>query len=409
VQSLNNKEKISTLFREFIGDFMKPVIIYISGAHQHSGKTVTSIGILSLLSKIYPTNELGYIKPVGQQVIKLEDGTTIDKDAQIIDTFSQIPSLDLKMISPVQFPASFSREYLDSEKQEKLTRKLSDNIINSINFLKNKRYIIAEGTGHPGVGSIVGLSNAVVSNMLGADILYISDGGIGRAIDRMELDLSYFRYKGSRLKGIIFNKVIKDKISTMKNYITEDLVNKRFRSQADLPISILGYLPKVQTISNPSMNALRKGFNNHKTIGNLKDFLWHKPVNNIKILSLVSEVMDLDELIDPGDIVLIAIMSRNRRSRILKYAAKMKGRLGGLILTSAKMYTLSAEIEEMILDVGIPAFVVEEDTAGAEEILLNGYANTKLQIYDKKKVEEVKELFENHIDFQKFIDTFKPE
>jgi hypothetical protein len=387
---------------------MKPVVIYISGAHQNSGKTVTSIGLLSLLSKIYPSEELGYIKPVGQQVIKLEDGTTIDKDAQIIDKFSQIPALDLKIISPVQFPSTFTREYLNSEEQDKLTGSLSMNINKAMNFLKNKRYIIAEGTGHPGVGSIVGLSNAVVSNKLGADILYISDGGIGRAIDRMELDLSYFRYKGCRLRGIIFNKVIQDKIPTMKKYITEELVNKRFRSQPDLPVSILGYLPRVKTILNPSMNVLRRKFKNHKAIGDTTEDLWKKPVNNIKILSLVSEVMDLDELIDPGDILLIAIMSRNRRSRILRYAAKMKGRLGGIVLTSARMYALSEEIESMILDVGIPAFVVEEDTAGAEEILLDGYANTKLQVYDKNKVEEVKQLFEEHIDFQKFIDTFKP-
>ncbi|MEA1911541.1 MAG: AAA family ATPase, partial [Spirochaetota bacterium] len=264
----------------------------------------------------------------------------------------------------------------------------------------------AEGTGHPGVGSIVGLSNADVSNMMGAEIIYIAGGGIGKAIDRMEVDLSYFKHKGSRLRGIIFNKVIEDKIPTMKKYITEELINKRFRSQADLPVSIFGYLPKVRTILNPSMNVLRKRFTNNKAIGNTTEELWHEPVNTIKILSLISEVMDLEELIDPGDIVLVAIMSRNRRSRILKYAAKMKGRLGGLILTSAKMYTLSKEIEEMILDVGIPAFVVEEDTAEAEEILLDGYANTKLQIYDDKKVAEVKELFEKHIDFDKFLDTF---
>lgn len=386
---------------------MKPVIIYISGAHQHSGKTVASIGLLSLLSKIYPSEELGYIKPVGQQVVKLEDGMTIDKDAQIIDKFSQIPALDLKIISPVQFPQAYTREYLDSDIQETLTKNLSDNIINALSFLKNKRYIIAEGTGHPGVGSIVGLSNAVVSNMMGADIIYISSGGIGKVIDRMEVDLSYFRHKKCRLKGIIFNKVIEDKIPTMKKYITEDLINKRFRSQRNLPVSILGFLPKVRTIQNPSMNVLQKRFKNHKCIGDIQDSLWQKPVNNIKVISLVSEVLDLDKLIDPGDIVLIAIMSRNRRSRILKYAAKMRGRLGGLILTSAKMHTLSPEIEAMILDVGIPSFVVEEDTAGAEEILLDGYANTKLQIYDDKKVAEVKELFEKHIDFQKFLDTFK--
>ncbi|MCK5201527.1 MAG: AAA family ATPase, partial [Spirochaetales bacterium] len=239
---------------------MKPVVIYISGARQHSGKTVTSIGLLSLLSKIYPSEELGYIKPVGQQVIKLDDGTTIDKDAQIIDKFSHIPALDLKIISPVQFPSTFTREYLDSEVQDKLTRSLAMSINSAMTFLKNKRYIIAEGTGHPGVGSIVGLSNAVVSNMLGADILYISDGGIGRAIDSLEIDLSYFRYKGSRLRGIIFNKVIEDKMPTMKKYITEEIVNKRFRSQPDIPVSILGYLPRVKTIQNPSMNVLRKRF-----------------------------------------------------------------------------------------------------------------------------------------------------
>lgn len=388
---------------------MKPVVIYISGAHQHSGKTVTSIGLLSLLRKIYPSEELGYIKPIGQQVIKLDDGTTIDKDAQIIDKFGQIPSLDLKIVSPVQFLPSFTREYLDSDDQEKITISLTNNIRNAMSYLKGKKYIIAEGTGHPGVGSIVGLSNAAVSNLLGADILYIADGGIGRTIDNMEVDLSYFRCKGSRLRGIIFNKVIEDKIPTMKKYVTEKLINKHFRSQPDLPVSILGYLPKVKTILNPSMNVLRKRFNKHKAIGDTTGELWKKTVNNIKILSLVSEVMDLDELIDPGDIVLIAIMSRNRRSRILKYAAKMKGRLGGLILTSARMYTLSDEIENMILDVGIPAFVVEEDTASAEEILLDGYANTKLQIYDENKVEEIKQLFEKHIDFTKFIDTFKSE
>ena len=387
---------------------MKPVVIYISGAHQHSGKTLTSIGLLSLLSKIYPSEELGYIKPVGQQVVTLADGTTIDKDAQIIEKFSDIPALDLKMISPVQLPGGFTQKYLSSENQDRITNTLKVNIKNAMDFLKGKKYIIAEGTGHPGVGSIVGLSNATISNMLDSDILYIADGGIGRSIDRMEVDLSYFRYNRCRLRGIIFNKVIEDKIPAMKKNITEELVNKRFRSRPDLPVSILGYLPKIKSILNPSMNVLRKKFTGHKTIGDTTDELWKKPVNNIKILSLVSEVMDLETFIDPGDILLIAIMSRNRRSRILKYAAEMKGYLGGLILTSASMYTLSAEIEEMILDAGIPVFVVNEDTAAAEKKLLDAYTNTKLQIYDGNKVKEIKHLFEEYIDFEKFIVAFKP-
>ena len=74
---------------------MKPKIIYIAGSRQHSGKTLASLGILSLLSRDFPAEQLGYLKPVGQQVVNLENGQTLDKDAVIIDTFTQIPALEM--------------------------------------------------------------------------------------------------------------------------------------------------------------------------------------------------------------------------------------------------------------------------------------------------------------------------
>ena len=62
-------------------------IIYIAGFRQHAGKTFTSIGLISRLREIYTPEEIGYIKPVGQELFTLPNGEKIDKDAIIIKEF----------------------------------------------------------------------------------------------------------------------------------------------------------------------------------------------------------------------------------------------------------------------------------------------------------------------------------
>lgn len=385
---------------------MKPTIIYIAGSRQHSGKTVTSLGLLSLLSKQYPPEQLGYIKPVGQQVVNLSTGQTLDKDAVIIDTFTAIPALEMEVISPVQLPAGFTKDFLSSPDQNSFTGSLKERIKKAIGFLSSKKFIIAEGTGHPGVGGIVGLSNAQVCNLIDADILYISDGGIGKTLDKMEVDLSYFRLYKNRVRGILFNKVIPEKINQTRYYLTEDLINRKFRTRKDIPIHILGFLPQVERIMNPSMNVIRSRFKKHKSIGNPEEKEWKIPLNKIKVISLVAEAMYLEKYIEKGDVILLAASSRNRSSRIIRYAQKMKGHLGGLILTSGEFTNLWPEIEREIEKSGIPAILVQEETAKAEQIVSNAYRNSKLQVFDKEKIELINDLFQKHFDFQKFLDAF---
>lgn len=385
---------------------MKPTIIYIAGSRQHSGKTVTSLGLLSLLSKHYPPEQLGYIKPVGQQVVNLSTGQTLDKDAVIIDAFTAIPALEMEAISPVQLPAGFTKDFLSLPDQNSFIDSLKERIKKAIGFLSGKKIIIAEGTGHPGVGGIVGLSNAQVCNLIDADILYISDGGIGKALDKMEVDLSYFRLHKNRVRGILFNKVIPEKINQTRYYLTEDLINRKFRTQKDVPIHILGFLPQVDRIMNPSMNVIRSRFKNHKSIGNPEEKEWKIPLNKIKVISLVAEAMYLEKYIEKGDVILLAASSRNRSSRVIRYAQKMKGYLGGLILTSGEFTNLWPEIEREIEKSGIPAILVQEETARAEQIVSNTYKNSKLQVFDKEKIELINDIFQKHFEFQKFLDTY---
>ncbi len=70
---------------------MPPTIVYITGFRQHAGKTVTALGILSRLRRIMDPSRIAYLKPVGQELVTLSDGSQIDKDARLLQEFSGIP------------------------------------------------------------------------------------------------------------------------------------------------------------------------------------------------------------------------------------------------------------------------------------------------------------------------------
>ena len=47
--------------------------------------------------------------------------------------------------------------------------------------------VVYEGTGHPGVGSVVDLSNAEVAKQLESEVILVLEGGIGNTLDRLSL------------------------------------------------------------------------------------------------------------------------------------------------------------------------------------------------------------------------------
>ncbi len=48
------------------------------------------------------------------------------------------------------------------------------------NIGKDNKVILCEGTGHCAVGSIVGASNAKVASLIGADMVLVANGGLGK-------------------------------------------------------------------------------------------------------------------------------------------------------------------------------------------------------------------------------------
>jgi BioD-like phosphotransacetylase family protein len=382
----------------------KPPVIFIAGERQHAGKTVTSLGIISALSQVVDPADIGYFKPVGQEMVTLATGERIDKDVRIVKEFTGLDMPDMGMLSPVRVVSGVTRDYIKSDNPRAITAEFEESISKTMESLSDKKLIIAEGTGHPGVGSVVGLSNARVANMLGAKILYLVGGGIGRTLDELEVDLSYFSHHHSKVAGVLFNKVLPDKVDMMKDVLTEGALTRIF-PEWDPSLKVFGYMPKVKYLNNPSMQLISHSFKEHRTIrGGRCGSAWHLPCRKVKVISQDYEVFSPERSLRPRDIAVLGAGSHRRLKRLVEYNETMvNGKLGGVILTCATDKMPDAETAGLLANSCLPAIAVRQDTADTDATLYKCFSNTKLQLYDKTKHQSIVELFSEHFDAKRFI------
>jgi dethiobiotin synthetase len=385
----------------------KPPVVFIAGERQHAGKTVTSLGIISAISKIIDPKDIGYLKPVGQEMVTLPSGERIDKDVRIVKEFTGLDMPDMGRLSPVRVVSGVTRDYIKSDDPRSITARFEKAIHATMEALSDKKLIIAEGTGHPGVGSVVGLSNARVANMLEAKILYLVGGGIGRTIDELEVDLSYFAHHHSRVAGILFNKVLPGKVDMMKEIIDEPALARIFPEWNPV-LDIYGYMPQVKYLNNPSMHLISHSFKQHRTIrGGRSGSAWHKACRKVKIISQDYEVFNPERGLRPRDIAVIGAGSHRRVKRIVEFNQSLpEDKLGGIILTCATDKMPDAETMGLLANSCLPAIAVPQDTADADATLYKCFSNTKLQLYDKMKHHQIVDLFTEHFDAERFIRAF---
>ena len=149
--------------------------IFVAATKQHVGKTTSSLAVLSGLKKRFDT--VGFIKPVGQQHVKVEtnDETKtsirVDKDVVLIKEHFDLDHIDYKHMSPVIIPSGYTRKFVDGEISTIDQQREVENAFEYIS--SNSAVTLIEGTGHCAVGSIVGLNNAKVASILGADMILV--------------------------------------------------------------------------------------------------------------------------------------------------------------------------------------------------------------------------------------------
>jgi hypothetical protein len=219
--------------------------LYLAATGQNRGKTTLSLGLLDLF--IGEGLRTGFMKPVGQRTIVDETGVPADEDAVLVKAVYGLPE-PMTVMSPVHIQRGFTKAYIAGEVVEDLGARIA---AAHATFGDEKDILLIEGTGHAGVGAVIGLSNAVVAARLGAPAVIVSEGGVGRPIDEIVLNLSHFAAHGVPVAGAIVNKVNVDTQPGIAAILERGLARHG--------IPLLGVIPYRPILSNPSLAMIVEG------------------------------------------------------------------------------------------------------------------------------------------------------
>lgn len=357
--------------------------IFIAATRMNDGKTTTSLGLYSALND--GEKKIGYIKPVGQRFVDV-NGEKIDEDSFLLtETFDV--SVPIQAMSPIVVDKDFTKNYLDDSAS--IYPKIVNRLCRSFDRAAyEKDYIIIEGTGHAGVGSVFDLSNAEVANILNAKVIIVASGGIGRPIDEIALNQALFEKAGADIIGVIINKVQSDKLDFIKHYCGQALKK--------MNLKLLGVIPENAKLSEPSLSQIIHEIRGEclNTTNNIQSKKIKKVVIGAKTgLSTIDDIEEGTLIITSGD-----------REDIIQPCIKSNkaSMLSGIILTNA--ITLNDATLEDIQSSEIP-FILSNDSSYSVISRMNKM-NIKTQPHDLDKISIIKEILKSNIDLKEIEEAF---
>jgi hypothetical protein len=352
--------------------------VFIAATRQNDGKTTTSLGLLSAIQKIYP--RVGYIKPVGQRFVEIEE-QKIDEDTVLMDRVYRLncPLVDM---SPIAVEPDFTRKYLQSSASDFLAKKIQK-AFDRVAWEKD--FVLCEGSGHAGVGSVFDLSNAQVAKLLGAKVIIVSQGGIGKPIDEVSLNQALFEKEGVPIIGVILNKVLPDKLEFVTEFARRGLKRKG--------LDLLGVVPHRSILSNPTVDSIREELKaqtlNGAGIHNLVD---HVIIGAMGPQNAVSYFKPRVLVITPGDredIVMAAACTET----------KAEEGLAGIILTGG--FRPSDSVMQVIAKLPFPVLVARENSYEVAFKVHNLIVKTRPA--DTEKIAVIRDIIAAHVDVNRIL------
>lgn len=357
--------------------------IYVAATSQHVGKTTSTLGIVAAIRS--KELNVGYCKPLGQEFVDLGD-LKVDKDALL---FSKTMNFDLsaELHSPVILGRGVTTSFLrDPEKYN-----FPEQVLHASRELQKMHDVVVyEGTGHPGVGSVIDLSNADVAKMLDASVIMVVEGGVGNTIDKLNANLSLFREKDVPIAGVIINKVIPDKSDKIR-----ELVGGKLDRWG---IPLLGVLPYDKTLANPIMEGVRLAVDG---VVIMNGHNLDNKVENIASGSLI-EKKEFDDLQN-----LLMIVSHRRLESAISSLKEIDRKhpdqdlkLAGIIVNGENDFIseLQREVpcQDYIMMHEIPLIATQLDTYGSA-IKINRM-EVKINTRTPWKARRAVELIRSHVD-----------
>ena len=357
--------------------------VFIAATRQNDGKTTTSLGLIAALQKSFP--RVGYIKPVGQRFVEIED-EKIDEDTVLMHAVYdlKIPLVDM---SPIAVEPDFTRKYLLAANNDALVRKIQK-AFDRVSWERD--FVLCEGSGHAGVGSVFDLSNARVAKLLGAKVIIVSQGGIGKPIDEIALNQALFEKEGVEIIGVILNKVIGEKV----DYIS-DFARRGLRRRG---LELLGVLPYEQILNNPSMELIREELNAEllNPTANIRTLVKDVVVGAMSAQNAIPFFTPGTLLITPGDredIVLAACASLELHED--------SSRMAGIVLTGG--LRPPENIMKIIRFIEAPFMLVKQDSYEVASKVNNLIVKTRPA--DSEKISLIRDLVAKHVNVKRIIDS----
>lgn len=354
--------------------------IYVAATGQECGKTTTSISLLHMARKKY--RRVGFIKPLGPKPT-IYKGRWVDLDAALIAEIFDLQD-DLEYMSPVVLKPESTRQVLDGKIS---TRSLRDQIVRAVDELAARcDFLIIEGAGHIGVGSVLGLSNPELARLLDAPMLMVTDAGIGRVVDNVHLNHALCLQKQADLRLVLVNKLLSAKRETTLKYL-----GIAFEK---MPFQLMGGFNYSPILANPTVKHIAKLLNAYlKGNQEAEQHIVHHIQLGAASTQRVADLLEESTLI---------IVTSSRNELLVTLASlynipEYRSKIVGLIIPG--LHPIFG-VTQLILDRSNIPYLRAEDLSSAEVFSTIANDTTKIYPEDKEKIGLLKKLAETAIDFE---------
>ena len=216
--------------------------VFIAATGMNSGKTTTSLSLMHMAKKKY--DKVGFVKPIGPKPVEFQ-GRFADKDAVVMARYFGLTE-DLHLMSPFVLQRGDTRRIMDGVLKREM---ISQQMLDAIAQLDEKNdFLIIEGAGHTGVGTLFGCNNAQIARATDATVLMVTGGGLGNVVDASQTNLALFQKEQARVKAILVNKIIPEKREQTLKYL-----EMAFEKEA---IQVIGGFNYQPILANPTMRRI---------------------------------------------------------------------------------------------------------------------------------------------------------
>jgi len=356
--------------------------VFIAATRQHDGKTTASLGLIAALQQFFP--RIGYIKPVGQRFVEIAE-QKIDEDTVLMDAVYRLncPLVDM---SPIAVEPDFTRKYLQTANNEALVKRIHK-AFDRVAWEKD--FVLCEGSGHAGVGSVFDLSNAQVAKMLGCKVIIVTRGGIGKPIDEVALNQALFEKEGVEIIGVILNKVLGEKLDYVSDFARRGLKRKG--------LELLGVIPHQRILSSPTVDLIRDELG--------AELLNQPPTLHTLVEDVVVGAMGAQNALKFFQRGVLLITPGDREDIVLAACTGIEAhghnRMAGIVLTGG--LRPGDGVLKVIRAMPIPVLLTPEDSYQVASKVHD--LNVKIRPYDAEKISLIRDMVARNVNVKKIVEA----